>query len=252
MQSLTTVANCIVDLIPKLNKGARELPIIRKDGKKLNVKINQEGGLPLSYDSSHIQVNVEAGVNFAIAKNKALQQLTLLMKISPEFSEFMNEVGLETLLDNIEFRNSDLLKSKVDKWKQMKEQQKQNQPDPEAIKAQALQQQVKLQEQQLQNEVQKTQLKGEEISAKATLETERLVLDKEKADNERLEIMMKAGESQDKLQIAIAKAHAEEERARADLGLKEHHQHHTQFRELGELAVKHHVATKPEDKKENE
>lgn len=244
MQSLTTVANCIIDLIPKLNKTPRELPVIRKNGKKENVMVNEKGGLSLDYNSSHIQVNVEAGVNFAIAKNKALQQLTLLMKISPEFSEFMNEMGLETLLDNIEFRNSDLLRAKVDQWKQIKQQQKQQQPDPEMIKAQAMQKQAQLQEQQLQNEMQKTQIKGEEVSAKATLETERLILDKEKADNERLEIMMKMGESKDKLQIAVAKANAEEERARADLGLKEHHQHHTQFKELGELAVKHHQATK--------
>jgi len=115
-----------------------------------------------------------------------------------------------------------------------------------------LQQQAQLQQGQLQNEMQKTQLKGEEISAKSTLDTERLILDKEKADNERLEIMMKMGESKDKLQIAVAKANAEEERARADLGLKTHHQHHTQFKELGELAIKHHEATKPEKETKNE
>lgn len=246
MQSLTTVASCIIDLLPKLNKTPRELPIIQKDGKKRNVKVNQQGGLPLEYDSSHIQVNVEAGVNFAIAKNKALQQLTLLMKISPEFAEFMNEMGLETLLDNIEFRNSDLLRAKIDQWKQMKEQKKQNQPDPEVIKAQELQKQTQMMQATIQNELQKTQLKGEEISAKVTLDTEKLLIEKEKVDNDRLEIMMKAGESQDKVQIAITKAKAEEERARADLGLKTHHQHHTQFKELGELAVRHHEATKPE------
>ena len=244
MQSLTSVATCIVDLIPKLNKRPRELPIIRKDGKKENVRVNEENGLMLNYNSSHIQVNVEAGVNFSIAKNKALQQLTLLMKISPEFAEFMNEMGLETLLDNIEFRNSDLLRAKVDQWKEMKKQQKQNQPDPEAIKAQVLQKQAQLEEMKVHNELQKTQLKGEEISSKATLETERLIIDKEKADNDRLELMIKSGESKDKLNIAIVKAEAEEERARSDLGLKTHHQHHTQFRELGELAVKHHLATK--------
>jgi Phage P22-like portal protein len=249
MQSLTTVANCIVDLLPKLtkNKAPREFPVIQKDGKKKNVKVNHEDGLSLQYDSSHIQVNVEAGVNFAIAKNKALQQLTLLMKISPEFAEFMNEMGLETLLDNIEFRNSDILRAKVDQWKQMKEQKKAQQPDPEQIKAEAAQKMAALQEKQVMNEVQKTQLKGEEISSKATLETERLIIDKEKADNDRLEILMRAGESKDKVQIAVRKAEAEEERARADLGLKTHHQHHTQFRELGELAMKHHTATKEKD-----
>lgn len=245
MQSLTTVANCIVDLLPKLNKRPRELPIIQKDGKKRNVMINQEGGLKLDYDSAHIQVNVEAGVNFAIAKNKALQQLTLLMKISPEFAEFMNEMGLETLLDNIEFRNSDLLRAKVDQWRMLKQQQKAQQPDPEAIKAQAVAKQAQLAEQQM-------QLKVEELQAKTSLDTERLILDKQKADNDRLEILMKAGESKDKLHIAVAKAEAEEKRAQADLGMKAHHQSHTQFKELGELAIKHHESTKPEQTNEIE
>lgn len=251
MQSLTSVANCIVDLIPKLNKTARELPIIRKDGKKENVKVNQPGGISLNYDSSHIQVNVEAGVNFSIAKNKALQQLTLLMKISPEFSEFMNEMGLETLLDNIEFRNSDLLRAKVEQWREMKQKQKQDQPNPDAIKAQIMQQQMQLQQQQIANDVEKTKIKEEEVEAKVLLETERLVIDKEKVDNDRLEILMKAGESKDKLEAAIARAEAEETRARADLSLKTHDQHHRHFKELAETTIKHHSATK-ESKNENE
>lgn len=252
MQSLTTVANNIVDVLPKLtkNKAPREFPIIQKDGKKRNVKVNQPGGIELNYDSAHIQVNVEAGVNFAIAKNKALQQLTLLMKISPEFAEFMNEMGLETLLDNIEFRNSDLLRAKVDQWKQIKEQKKQNQPDPEQMKAAAAQKAAQLQEQSLMNEIEKTKIKEEEVGAKVQLQTEQLILDKELAANDRLELLVKMGESKDKLEAAERRAEAEETRARADLGLKSHHQEHTQFKELGELAVKHHAATKPEPKKE--
>jgi|SRR5579871_3376961 len=250
MQALNQVANIIVDLIPKFYKTPRTIPVIRKDGTRDYVKINQEGGVDLNYDSNALQVKVEAGVNFAIAKNKALQQLTLLMKISPEFAEFMNEVGLETLLDNMEFRNVDLLRGRVKQWQAKKAQEKQQQPDPEVMKAQAMQKEVALKEQLMQNELQKTQLKGEEISSKATLETEKLIVEKEKADNDRLEILMKAGESKDKVEIAVRKAEAEEARARADLGLKEHHQHHTQFKELGELAIKHHEATKPEPKPE--
>lgn len=261
MQALTQLANGIVDLLPKLNKHGRprEFPVIRKDGTKENVKVNQEGGIKLDYDSSHLQVKVEAGVNFAIAKNKALQQLTLLMKVSPEFAQFMNEVGLETLLDNIEFRNADLLRSKVKQWQQMKAQQKQQQPDPEMIKAQAAQmqaqnqaKQVQLAEANMQNEMHKTQLKGEELQAKTALDTERLVVEKEKADNERLEIMLAAGESKDKLESALAKAEAEEMRALSDLKLKAHDQDHRQFKELGELAIKHHSATKPSEKGKKE
>ena len=251
MQSLTTLANGIVDLIPKINKRKRELPVIMKDGTKKNVKINQKGGISLQYESNHIQVNVKAGVNFSVAKNQALQQITMLMKVSPEFAEFMMEVGLETLLDNVEFRNSDVVRAKVKAWQEMKKKQKQQQPDPELMKAQALQQQTQQQGMIVQNEIKKTELKGEEISSKATLETEKILVEKEKVDNERLQIMMKMGESKDKLDIALVKAQAEEERARADMGMKAHHQEHTQFKELAETAIKHHIATKPEPKKES-
>jgi hypothetical protein len=250
MQSLTTLANGIVDLIPKINKRKRELPVILKDGTKKNVKVNQEGGISLNYESNHIQVNVQAGVNFSVAKNKALQQLTMLMKVSPEFSEFMMDVGLETLLDNVEFRNSDIVRAKVKAWQQKKAEMKKQQPDPEVIKAKAMEQQAANEAKQLQLAETKLQLEGEQISSKATLETEKLLIDKEKVDNERLNIMQKAGESQDKLEVGFAKAEAEEVRARADLGMKAHHQDHTQFKELGELVIKHHEATKPEHKKE--
>ena len=248
MQSLTQVANIIVDLIPKYYRTPRTIPIIRKDGTKDYVPVNQEGGVDLNYDSNALHVMVEAGVNFAIAKNKALQQIIMLMKVSPEFAEFMNDVGLETLLDNIEFRNADLLKDKVKAWQQQKAKQKEQQPDPEAMKAQAMVQQLQMkqgiEQGKLQNEMRKTQLKGEEISSKATLDAERLVLEKEKQENERIRTLMEARETQQKNRVEIAKAHAEEVRARADLHLKAHDQEHRQFKELAETAIKHHTATK--------
>lgn len=259
MQSLNQVANIIVDIMPKYYKTERTIPIIKKDGTRDFALVNPKDGrldkngnpgVDLNYDSNSLQVTVEAGVNFAIAKNKALQQLTLLMKVSPQFAEFMNEVGLETLLDNIEFRNADLLRAKVKEWIAKKAEEKKHQPDPAVIEAKAKEDMAETQKMIMQNEIKKTELKGEEISSKATLETERLILEKEKADNDRLEIMMKAGESKDKLEASIAKAEAEETRAAADLHLKTDHQSHTQFKELGELAVAHHIATKPEPKKE--
>jgi len=245
MQALTQVANIIVDLIPKYYKTPRTIPIIKKDGTKDYVLVNQEGGVDLNYDSNSLHVMIEAGVNFAIAKNKALQQIIMLMKVSPEFAEFMNDVGLETLLDNIEFRNADLLREKVKAWQQKKAQQKQQQPDPEVMKAQIMQQQMQMQ---AQLEQQKLQLKGEEISSKATLETEKLIVEKEKQENERLKILMAAGESKNKLLAAASKAHAEETRAFADLHLKADHQDHTQVREIAETLIKHAQINKKDDK----
>lgn len=224
MQSLNQVANIIVDLIPKFYKTPRTIPIVTRDGKKDYVKINQQGGVSFSYDENALQVKVEAGVNFQIAKNKALQQIISLMNASPLFAQFINSEGLEVLLDNMEFRGVDIIKSKSTNFMkklQQSQQQSQNQLSPEQIQTQIMQQQLQL-------EQQKIAQKGEEIQANSMLKTEQILVDRSKVDNERLSIMQKSGESQAHMLVGLAKAEAEEERARADLHLKAHHQGHIQ------------------------
>ena len=249
MQSLNQVANIILDLIPKYYVTPRTIPIVDKEGKRSSQKINQPGGISFNYDENVLQVKVEAGVNFAIAKNKALQQIIALMQASPQFSEFMSADGLEILLDNIEFRNVDVLKAKVDEWLHKKQQQ----PSPEAQQAQAqaaqAQAQMQMAQQQIQIEQQKVAQKGEEIQANTMLKTEQLLVDKEKVDNERMAILQKAGESREKLEASVIRSHAEEERARADMHMQAHDQAHRQKKEAIEVALKHHVATKPEPEK---
>lgn len=275
MQSLNQVATIILDLIPKYYKTPRTIPIIGKDGKPRDVKVNEPNGqgIQFNYDENVLKVKVEAGVNFSIAKNKALQQLIALQSASPQFAEFIAEEGLETLLDNMEFRNVDVLKAKVEKWVQKKAKQKAEQPDPEQIKAQLMQQQMqdqqmqfaaqmKQNEERFQIEIQKMNQKREEAEAKALLETERLLIDKEKADNDRLKIMADAGQSHGEMIVSLAKAEAEETRAEADLRIKhidiahsharavaDHHmakedQKHRHMKESVEVGIKHHTATK--------
>lgn len=236
MQSLGQVANIIIDLIPKFYKTPRTLPIVGKDGKRDFVRINEPGTPQFNYDENALQVKVEAGVNFAIAKNKALQQIIALMQASPEFAAFINEEGLETLLDNIEFRNVDIVKEKVERWKQKKEQK----PDPEQMQAEAAQQQAQAAQQaqakMLQLEEQKLELKAEETQANVMLKSEQLVNERTKIDNDRLELMQKAGESQAHMVVGLAKAEAEEERARADLHIKAYSQGHEHAHASAKLA----------------
>ncbi len=248
MQSLNQVANIIVDLIPKFYKTPRTIPVVDKEGKRSYVKINQQNGqgVQFNYDENSLQVKVEAGVNFAIAKNKALQQIIALMNASPQFAEFINEEGLETLLDNIEFRNVDVLKGKVEAWVK----KKQSQPNPEQMQAQAqaqqAQAQMQLAQQKMQSDAQNAQQKNqieqqklaqdaEKTKADVMLKTEQIVNERAKIDNERLAIEQKSGESQVKMIGDIAKAQAEEVRAKSDLEMKEaslhlqaHDQGHTQ------------------------
>ena len=209
MQALTRAAQMIVEMIPKYYVTPRTIPVINMEGKRDYVKINQPGGVTFNYDENSLQVNVEAGVNFAIAKNRALQQIIALMNASPMFAQFINDEGIDVVLDNVEFRGSDILKSRVDEWtKKMKRMQAQaaNKPDPQTMLVQAKMQEV--------------QQKGQKDQVDAQLKVAELQVDQQKVENDRIELMIKAGESQDKVAIALTKAQAEEQRAAADLAIK--------------------------------
>lgn len=240
MVTLTSVANDLIYLFPKYYKTPRTIPVISRDGKRSFVKINsQDGeGVTFNYDENALQVKVEAGVSFSIAKNQALQQLISLMRVSPLFAQFMNEEGLDVLLENVDFKGNDIIKSKADAWMAgLKEKmaKQAEQPNPQMIAA-------KIAEQKNQIESMKLQADTQLAEADMEVKSEQVMVEKAKADNERLDILLKAGQSKDKIVIAETKAHAEEVRARADLQLKikKHHreeedQHHRHMKEMTQL-----------------
>jgi hypothetical protein len=142
LAGLNQVAQIMLDLIPKYYTTPRTIPIIGKDGKNTYVKINSDDGIALDYDENVLNVSVEAGVNFAIQKSRALSQIIGLMQASPTFAQFMNTEGLPELLDNVEIRGIDKLKLKAEKYQEMIMQQQQQaaqnpQPNPLMVRAQA-------------------------------------------------------------------------------------------------------------------
>jgi hypothetical protein len=114
IKGLNRLAAIVVDLIPKYYITPRSLPVREKNGSRdyvmINDKNNQES-VDMSYDPRSLQVKVEAGVNSAMQKNLALEQIIRLMSVSESFSAFINSEGLETLLDNVDIRGADQLKS---------------------------------------------------------------------------------------------------------------------------------------------
>lgn len=244
MQSLNRVAQNILEMIPKCYRTPRTIPVTEKDGKISYVKINQPGGIDLNYDTNDLQIQVEAGVNFNIARNRALQQIIALMNASPLFAQFINSEGLDILLDNIEFRGVDVIKSRADAFmKKIQEAQAkaQNQPSPEQMQAQAMQGQLQIEQQKVQQKAQETQIN-------AQLKAEEIMVNRAKVDNDRLAIMQKAGESEKQLVVGLAKAEAEEQRARADLHMNHKDMVHRQTREAIEL---HHTINQAEKESEN-
>ena len=195
LQSLNQVAQIIVDLIPKYYITPRTLPVTLPDGKRNYALINQQGGITLKYRSEQLEVCVSAGVNFAIQKSRALQQIIALMQASPLFAQFINTEGLPILLDNLEIRGIDQLKSQTETFVQQikaQQQQQMNQPNP-------LQEKLNVEKTKLAAELQRNQLQH----AHKTME---LGLSKESIATDRMKLMadMQMAHNQNLVQLEKA------------------------------------------------
>ncbi len=209
IQALNQVARILVNLMPKYYKTPMTIPVIDKEGNRSAVKINQEGGIDFNYDSNLLQVKVTAGVNFAIQKSKALNQIIAAMQANPGFAQFMNAKGLTVFLDNFEVRGADILKELADEY--MKEQQ------------QIQQQQQQMQMQAMQNDPKMIDSHSKAFTAQADAQFKQKQL---QLQEQELGIKQQVAEAD--RDAALARAQAEEVRANADLhmsALEMHHRH---------------------------
>lgn len=233
LQGLQRVAEIIVDLIPKYYKTPRSIPVLGVDGKADYVKINQDQGVDMFYDTNLLNVKVEAGVSFQIQKSRALQQILGLMNASELFAQFMNEKGLSVLLDNIEIRGIDQLKMMVEDWQ--KELAQKNQMMMEA------------QQQQMQNnpmvmknniEVAKLQQKGQEIQNKNQIDQARLNIDLQQLQQDQMKILADMQMAKDENVTQRIKAETERFSKQVDLAIKKKDMLHRHFREAIETRHK--------------
>lgn len=191
----TQLGCVIVDLMPKYYKGIRDLPVVSKKGEPNYQRVNDtnnENSPMLNYEDRAIKVNIEAGVNFQIQKNQALQQMTSLMQVSQEFNEFMNsQQGLPILVKNMTIYGADELQKAVPEFLQQKQQMQQQaqqmqqqamQNDPAMIRAQA--------------EMQKVQQQAQQAQIETQLDIARMSIDKELADAKLIEAESKVTQSQ--------------------------------------------------------
>jgi hypothetical protein len=201
MKALNHAANMIVKMIPL--KYDRPRKVATKDirGNSQYVPINQRGGLDMNYDSDSLEVKVEAGVNFEIQRQRALQTLEGLMKVSPTLTAYFNEEeGLEMLLDNIDIRGIDALKVGVAKFMQKQEKMKAESKQMAMMTNPAM---MKMQE---------LQVKDKQNQAQNQLEAARIAVEKQDADTKQMEMMTAIGEKADRIQIDNMKIAAEEAR----------------------------------------
>lgn len=206
---LNRMAEIIVDLLPKYYNTPRSLPIVRPDGKRDYQMINQKDhpdSVFMDYDPHNLQIKVEMGVSAAVQKQVALEQIISLTNSSPDFAQFINEFGLEVILDNLDIRGIEHLKELSVKYMEMKAQQKEaasQQKSPEQTLADA-----EIQIQEMSIEQRREQAQGEQANKAA-----QLAIDKQKADMQFIELLAKIESNEQKSAIEREKVDAENARS---------------------------------------
>lgn len=212
LAGLEQMARIHVDLMPKYLIGRRTIPIVNKGGDKVYQDINMPGKPSINYEQGAINVQINAGVNFQVQKDKAMAQIVGLMQASPKFAEFMNsEQGLPILLSNLVIYGADRLKEAATQWNEAQKQQQQQamqmqeqmmQQDPRFIKAQADVQKVQLEGQEL-------QIKEEQNQFERQVKIAELALEQEKVQNEAILVQHEAAQEEVNSAVQREKAQAE-------------------------------------------
>jgi len=209
-----------LDLLPKYYVTPRTVPIIKPDGKRAFYEVNKPGGLKFDYDVSALQVEVKPGVNYEVQKQIALRVLDSLMKTSESFKAFMEQNGLEVLLDNIDIRGIDKLRYMVQEWMEtqkklaeQKQAQSANQPTPEQVASA----QVQVQSQKVQNDKELGQAK---LQAEVANNNAKVAIDNKEADIKFLEVMSNIQGADLDTQLEQERISAENARTAVDMTLQ--------------------------------
>lgn len=141
LQGFQRLAQIYVDLMPKYMITPRTIPIMDEEGRRQYVKINQEQGLPMKFDTNVLNVSMKAGASFQVQKSRTIMMVKEIMGMSPLFAQFMAEKGLNFILDNMDGKGIEELKSLTGEWVQQYQQEKAQaqqaaQQNPAAMKSQ--------------------------------------------------------------------------------------------------------------------
>ena len=214
IKGLNRIAQIILDLIPKYYRTPRSLPIMRSNGKRSYQIINdstQRDAIMMNYDPNDLCVKVEAGVNSNIQKQMALEEITNMMQASPMFAAFINEKGLETLLDNMDIRGIDHLKAQAAEFMKEQEEMK-NQPPPPSEA-----------EQFAKMEMEKTQMitaqKQEQAEGEQAIAAAKVAVEKEKVQLQFVKLMADIENEKTKQAIEQERIDAEKTREAVDIAM---------------------------------
>lgn len=198
LQGYQRAAQIYVDLMPKYYTTPRTLPLKDEEGKRGFIKINQKDGMNMDFDTNELNVIVKAGASFQVQKSRTIMMVKEMMGMSPLFGQFIAEKGLPFVLDNMEGKGIEELKSLVDGWLQEMQQQKQMamqaqqaeaQNNPAMIKAQVEMQKIQhdkiRDDKQFQIDLMELELKEKEMLADLKMDHDDNQIKKLKANTER-------------------------------------------------------------------
>lgn len=124
LQGFQRLAQIYVDLMPKYMVTPRTIPILDEEGRRHYVKINQEEGMPMEFDANVLNVSIKAGASFQVQKSRTIMMVKEIMGMSPLFAQFMAEKGLNFILDNMDGKGIEELKSLTTEWVAQYQQEK--------------------------------------------------------------------------------------------------------------------------------
>lgn len=229
LQGFQRLAQIYVDLMPKYMVTPRTLPIVDEDGKRHYVKINQEQGMPMDFDTNVLNVVVKAGASFQVQKSRTIMMVKEMMGMSPLFAQFIAEKGLNFVLDNMDGKGIEELKALTGEWVQQYQQEKAQ--AQQAAQQNPAAQKMQLDAAKLQQQQQKSQMDFQLDMAKLQQDQQKVVADlhlgKESAN------------------VQLVKALTERFSKQVDLELKRHDMKHRHMKEAIET---HHKVRESHDK----
>lgn len=191
-----------VNLMPKLLVGKdMRIPVMDKNGERNFAQINQNPDQPdLQWENNMLNIRVEAGANFKVQKQMALEQIIALSGANQRVGEFFATKGLPFVFDNMTMRSADQIKEAAKEW--MEEQKKMQE------------QQMQMQQQQMENNplVIKNKISMAELQAKQQQHAQQAEIDKEKMHLEREKLAQQIVLEQKKAQIKLVEIKAAQER----------------------------------------
>jgi hypothetical protein len=212
-------------LIPKYYKTPRSLPTLDFNGTRSYIPINDEQNhqsVNMRYDPNYLQVKVSTGVNFAMQKELALETILKLVSSSEIFAQFINEEGLQVLLNNIDIRGIEDLRMRAIEFEQRIKQSQQQ-------KSQQQEQLMKMEMEKLRQEV----MKGlKEMMAPAATQVAMEAV-KQKAASDAANTAIKERDSDTKFVQAVADINMEE----AELEVKQNRTDAENMRTISQIAI---------------